>query len=176
MALLREVRRRRGTIAVTSILAGLVLVWAVPAIGAPEAVGQAGTKQRTFVATAGSDANSCGATDPCRTFSRAIAETAAGGEVLVLTSGGYGTFTIDKSISIVARGVYAGVTATTGTALRITIAPTDKVFLRGLTFKGAGAGNGIWATGGGQVTISDCVVSNFISYGDKGGINYSGGG
>src|SRR5438093_6424824 len=61
-----------------------------------------GQTQRTFVsAHTGSDANPCGPTTPCRSFGAAMALTLSGGEIIVLDSGGYGTVTIDKSVSIV---------------------------------------------------------------------------
>src|SRR6188768_3004004 len=44
------------------------------------------TVQRTFVSTAGDDTNPCSATQPCRSFATAIANTTAGGEVLAIDS------------------------------------------------------------------------------------------
>src|SRR5688572_6672741 len=76
---------------------------------APGAASQA-TAARTFVSTTGSDANPCTNTQPCRNFAAAIAKTNAGGEVVALSSGGYGPFTIDKSVTVSAVGVYAGIT------------------------------------------------------------------
>ncbi len=71
--------------------------------------------QRTFVASSGADTNSCAITQPCRSFASAIALTAAGGEVIVLDSAGYGPVTITQSVSIIAPpGVYAGITAFAG--------------------------------------------------------------
>jgi hypothetical protein len=54
----------------------------------------AATIQRTFVSTSGSDANPCTATAPCRNFAAALALTSPGGEVVAVTSGGYGPVTI----------------------------------------------------------------------------------
>jgi hypothetical protein len=60
---------------------------------------------RTYVSTqSGNDSNPCTSTAPCRTFARAIKETAADGEIDALDSGGYGPVTITKSISIVGVG------------------------------------------------------------------------
>ena len=45
---------------------------------------------RTFVSGTGLDTNPCSLTAPCRTFTQAISQTNAGGEVVVLTAaGGY---------------------------------------------------------------------------------------
>jgi hypothetical protein len=60
-----------------------------------------------------------------RSISIAISKTLAGGEVVALDSGGYGTFSISFSITIVAPpGVYAGISATTGNAISISAEPT----------------------------------------------------
>ncbi len=63
------------------LLSFLVLLGALPAYAA----------QRTFVSTSGSDANTasnCTSTAPCRGFTAALTVTDAGGEIVVLTSGG----------------------------------------------------------------------------------------
>ena len=71
----------------------------------------AATAQRTFVASSGNDANVCSLTLPCRGFAAAVAQTTAGGEVIVLDSGGYGPVTITQSVSLIApAGVYGGIT------------------------------------------------------------------
>ena len=62
---------------------------------------------RTFVSTGGSDSNTslnCGATTPCRTFGAALSATNSGGEIVVLTSGGYGPATIRQAVTITAVG------------------------------------------------------------------------
>src|SRR5437870_11556491 len=75
--------------------------------------------QRTFVSAAtGNDANPCTRTAPCRNFAAAIAQTASGGEVVVLDSGGYGTVTINQAVSLIApSGVYAGITVFSGAGI-----------------------------------------------------------
>lgn len=130
--------------------------------------------QRTFVsAQAGNDANSCGATAPCRTFVRAISQTAAGGEIIVLDSGGYGAFGIPKAISINAPpGVYAGITAFSGDAVTVAAGGSDVVFLRGLTLNGLGGANGITFTSGAGLHVENCSANGFSSS----GFNLLGGG
>jgi Right handed beta helix region len=126
--------------------------------------------QRTFVsAQTGNDANSCGPTSPCRTFSYAVTQTAPGGEVIVLDSGGYGPFTISQSVSIVApTGVYAGITAFSGDAITVSAGATDKVILRGLTLMGLGGTNGIHVVAVGNLFVEGCVIANFAGSGNQG--------
>jgi hypothetical protein len=72
--------------------------------------GAGATTQRTFVASTGNDANACSIAAPCGGFARAITQTSAGGEVIVLDSAGYGVVTITQSVSIIASTeVYAGI-------------------------------------------------------------------
>jgi hypothetical protein len=105
-------------------------------------LGQTGANARTFVSGQGSDSNPCSVSQPCRTFTAALAQTAPSGEVVVLNSAGYGPFTI-HSVSVIAPdGVYgatAGITVSAGT--------NDIVTLKGLTVLGPGI-NGINFTSG----------------------------
>ena len=57
--------------------------------------------QRTFVSTLGNDLNACSLAAPCRGFTRALVQTDASGEIVVLDSGGYGSVAVDSSVSIV---------------------------------------------------------------------------
>src|SRR5438105_5900792 len=52
---------------------------------------------RSAVSLTGVDTASCTVPDPCRTFGTAISRTNAGGEIVVLSSAGYGPFTVNKS-------------------------------------------------------------------------------
>src|SRR5215467_8341508 len=84
--------------------------------------------QRTFVSGLGSDSNPCARTAPCRTFTQALLGTAAGGEVVVLDSAGYGAFTITQPVSIIAPpGVYAGISVFSGDGITITAGGSDTV-------------------------------------------------
>src|ERR1700704_3412714 len=75
----------------------------------------AAAAQRTFVASNGSDANTCSIAMPCRSFAAAILQTISGGEVIVLNSAGDGSVTVAQSVSIISPpGVYAGVSAFAG--------------------------------------------------------------
>ena len=130
--------------------------------------------QRSFVASNGNDGNPCTLQLPCRSFAPAIAQTNAGGEVIVLDSAGYGSLTITKSISIIAPpGVYAGLSPTAGQdGVSVSAGASDKVVMRGLTINGQGGDNGIVVNSGGQVHIEQCTVSNMSAD----GIRINGGG
>jgi hypothetical protein len=123
--------------------------------------------QRTFVSTTGSDAAACSLVAPCRSFAAALAQTATGGEVIVLDSGGYGAVSISKDVSIIApRGVYAGITvsATSPNATGFTVFDA-RVILRGLSINGQGGDTGIHAFGDAVVQIEDCAISSLDQYG-----------
>jgi hypothetical protein len=126
-----------------------------------------GSAQRTFVsAGSGSDANPCTRALPCRNFAAAIAQTAAGGEVIALDSGGYGPVTIGSSISLIAApGVYAGITAFSGAAVTISAGASDVVTLRGLTLNGLGGDEGVNFQSGGALYVQQDVIKGFNSYG-----------
>jgi hypothetical protein len=119
---------------------------------------------RTFVSGAGLDSNPCSLTSPCRTFGQAISVTNAGGEVVVLTSAGYGPFAINKAVTVEATaGVYAGITVTgSSDGIDINAGSTDIVILRGLTVNSEGStGNGIVFNSGATLHIESCVVNSF---------------
>ena len=124
-----------------------------------------GSSPRTFVSSAGMDTNPCSRSAPCRSFGAAIAQTAAGGEVIVLDSAGYGAATIGSSISLIApRGVYAGVSVPGGAGITISAAATDVVTLRGLTLNGTGGGDGIYLASGGVLYLQQLTIQNFSDY------------
>src|SRR5438309_4396899 len=126
-----------------------------------------GSAQRSFVsANHGNDANPCTVTLPCRNFAAAIAQTVAGGEVVVLDSGGYGPVTIGSSIALIAPpGVYAGITAFSGDAITIIAGASDVVTLRGLTLNGLGGVYGVQFISGGALYAQQLTIKNFSSYG-----------
>ena len=136
---------------------GLLLIGA---LAASSAVAQV---QRTFVSGLGSDGNPCSRTAPCRTFTQAISQTNAGGEVYVLDTAGYGPVTITKSVSIVApQGVVAGITVFSGDGIDIDAGASDTIVLRGLTINNQGSsGGGIVFNTGGTLYVESCVVGGF---------------
>jgi PASTA domain len=123
----------------------LVVVLALVMFGATAApaFGQA---TRTWVSSSldGNDANPCSFTAPCRTFAGAISKTFIGGEINVLTDGGFGTVTITKSITIDGAGHHASILSSGVTGVNIRIAedaddPLRRVVLRNLSINGTGA-------------------------------------
>src|SRR6187399_2663715 len=95
--------------------------------------------QRTFVSTEGNDANPCTRAQPCRNFAAAIANTLAGGEVVALDSGGYGTFSVNKEITVAgAPGAHVAITAFSGNAVTVNAGVDDTVVLRNLYLTGLG--------------------------------------
>jgi len=124
------------------------------------------TAQRTFVAPTGSDANACSLAAPCRSFGAAIAQTNAGGEIIVLDSAGYGRVTINKSVSIVSpAGVYAGISVFAATNGIDILTPGLKVTLEGLSINGQGGQWGIYMNAASTLSVARCGLS---------GMNYSG--
>ncbi|MBI3147313.1 MAG: right-handed parallel beta-helix repeat-containing protein [Betaproteobacteria bacterium] len=120
--------------------------------------------QRTFVSTAGSDANTaanCSRPSPCRGFTAALTVTDAGGEIIVLDSGGYGAVAIAQSVSIIApEGVYAGISVFSGSGASIATAGVN-VILRGLTFNGLGGASGVNMSDGAGLVVDRCHFRNF---------------
>jgi hypothetical protein len=118
---------------------------------------------RTFVSGTGSDANPCTRVSPCRSFQHAHDLVAAGGEVIALDSAGYGPITIDKSVSIIGDGNYAGINTSFGDGVTIATAGIT-VNLRSLTINGLGTGtNGINVTSVSTLHVEGCVISGFIA-------------
>jgi hypothetical protein len=119
--------------AIRLALGSLLFVTLVSSISAAQV-------QRTFVSGLGNDINPCSRTAPCRTISHSLMGTSAGGEVIVLDSAGYGTFSITQSVSIIAPpGVYAGISVFSGDGIDINAGSTDTVILRGLTVENQGS-------------------------------------
>jgi len=132
---------------------------------------QAPTK--IFVASFGSDANSGSRGSPKRTFQAAHDAVAAGGQIVVLDTAGYGQLTITKSLAVtVPPGVNGFVTVTDSSldGIAINAGSTDTVSLRGLIVEYSGPQNfsdsntgGIYTTSVGNLAIEDCTVRNFYN-------------
>lgn len=123
---------------------------------------------RTFVSGSGSDSNPCTVAAPCRSFAQALTVTNAGGEILVLDSAGYGTLTINKSVTITSPpGIYGGITVPSGgTGIAITYNNSGNIVLRGLTINGGGVGTtGISISTGSNVEVHGCVIGGMSQNG-----------
>lgn len=94
--------------------------------------------------------------------------TNAGGEILVLDSAGYGTLTINKSVTITSPpGIYGGITVPSGgTGIAITYNNSGNIVLRGLTINGGGVGTtGISISTGSNVEVHGCVIGGMSQNG-----------
>jgi hypothetical protein len=141
-----------------------------PSIGCYEIVVLA---QRAFVSGGGSDNNPCNIAAPCRTIGTALGAVAPGGELVVLDSAGYGPFTVNKPVTIIAsQGVYAGVSVSSGDGITINAGPADVIILRGLTVNGVGGSNGIVFNSGQTLFVERCNINGFLAN----GLNFNGAG
>jgi hypothetical protein len=144
------------------IVAALALAAAFPA--AP-AHAQNGSLTRSFVSSSGVDSNPCTITQPCVTFAKAYTAVGANGIVAALDPGKYGPITITGPVTVNGNGWAAITGLAAGSAITIN-AGSGNVTLTGLELDGAGASyNGIVFNSGGSLTVTDCVVENFISSG-----------
>lgn len=123
---------------------------------------------RTWVSGTGDDAAACTRVAPCKTFAAAIAQTIAGGEIAVIDAGGFGAVTITKSITISARGAFAGVLSNGVNTITVNAGPTDVIYLRGIDLNGAGDGtgtSGISFVAGGALHVEDSNIYGFSGQG-----------
>jgi Right handed beta helix region len=133
---------------------------------------------RTWVSGTGDDANPCSRTAPCKTFAGAISKTADAGEIDCIDSGGFGTVTITKSITIDGGGTFASILAAGTNGVNVNDsgsgAPNTKVVaLRNLSINGFGTGlQGINFTSARTLHIEDCVIFGFKGSGaNSSGVN-----
>jgi hypothetical protein len=103
-----------------TVLAATVLLALIPA-GTARAQGTSAT---SYVASNGSDGNSCVRASPCFSFTKAISATNPGGEIRCVDQLGIagfpGTVTITQSITIDCKGIG-------GAVQRVNIPPTTSV-------------------------------------------------
>ncbi len=120
----------------------------------------------TYVSGKGSDSNDCSSpAAPCRSFHRAVNQTAAGGEVKALDPANYFPVTINKAITI--TGVAgAGIVADGGTAINI-ISPASTVNLANLLIRNQNASShgstGIGGIGLSLLTVKQCEIQSFVT-------------
>ena len=121
---------------------------------------------RSAVSVSGLDTNPCTPASPCRSFTAAMGQTNPGGEIVALTTAGYGPFTINQPVTVSgAPGIHAAITATSGDAITIN-ASGQLVIVRNLVLIGGGtAANGIDAVAAADVRIIGCVISGFTTNG-----------
>lgn len=119
---------------------------------------------RTAVSVNGLDSNPCTTTEPCRSIGRALTQTVANGELIVLDSGGYGPFTVTLPVTIeAAPGVYAGITATVGQGVDVAVLNGNTVILRGLTIRAVITGQAVHginlAAFGAILVVDNCFIT-----------------
>jgi hypothetical protein len=100
-------------------------------------VTEARAQNTTYVASYGSDANACGLTTPCLTFSRAYNQTSARGTIVCLnTVSDDGLLSVIKPLTIECDG-------SSLFFLSIFVSPVDQVVVRGLSIRSSlSIGNG----------------------------------
>jgi hypothetical protein len=138
---------------------------AITAFACSLATAPANARARVFVASYGNDANPCTFGSPCKTFQQAVNVVDPGGEVTAIDSAGFGPITISRAVTITSPdGVEAGIVASAGAdAIDINAGANDAVVLRGLTLDGGGvAYNGIVLNSGASLTVTNCVIQNFV--------------
>lgn len=112
---------------------------------------------KIFVASFGNDANDGSRGAPKRNFQAAHDAVTSNGQIVVLDTAGYGTLSINKSVTVtVPAGITGFITATSGNAVTIDAGTAGIVALRGLTIEGAAIG--IQVTSVARLHISDCLL------------------
>src|SRR5262245_12505779 len=122
---------------------------------------------RVFVAAQGNDNNPCTFALPCRTFNRAHAAVAAGGEIDVLDPAGYGSLSISKSISVQGHG-FDGISPAAGpsSGIYVQAGPNDQINLNGLLIDGGHLGQfGVVFASGKSLVLANTVVRNWVHTG-----------
>jgi hypothetical protein len=143
-----------------AVLAALLL----PALYAAPAHAQ--SNLHSWVSRSGLDGNTCVQSNPCLTFTRALAQTKDYGEISCLDSGSFGQFTVTRPVTIDCTGTVAApnidVFDVCGDAIVINLSTPQAVALRGLTITGdvLCVGNGITIQGAAAVSIEDCLIQN----------------
>jgi hypothetical protein len=120
---------------------------------------------RAYLSTAGSDANPCTVSQPCRLLPAALNAIVDGGEVWMLDSANYnsGPVNLTKSVSILSTpGAVGSVVALNGPAFNLNTAGIS-VSLKNLVivpFPASGGTDGIVVTDAASLTIQDTVIAN----------------
>lgn len=128
--------------------------------------GPAAAQSRTWVSGAGNDANPCSRSAPCITLAAALSKTIEGGEISVLDSGGLGTATITKSITIDGGEAYGSILSAGLNGVVVNAGADDRVTLRRLAIQGVSDSGtpglrGIRFLNGAMLHVEDCVIQNF---------------
>jgi hypothetical protein len=141
----------RGTLFGIPLIAGLMLLSAIGPVQAQ--------LTRSYVSRTGTESTDCSQTAPCATFSTAITNTAANGEVDAIDTGNYTSFTVSKSLTVKATGAVAAVTPFT-VGITVSAGANDIVILSGLEINALAnnANTGIRIVSAKEVHIIDCHI------------------
>ena len=149
----------------TRITFGVALLLATDIVAGAPAQAQNGTLTRSFVSSSGVDSNPCTVTQPCATFAHAYTMVGANGVVAALDPGKYGPLTITGPVTINGNG-WAAITAPAQNNGITINAGSGNVILNGMEIDGVGtADNGIVFNSGDNLTVSNCILQNFVSAG-----------
>jgi hypothetical protein len=145
-----------SSLAIAGALLSLTFLGATPALALSSV---------TFVSGNGADNGTCASpTAPCRTFQFALGQTKPGGEIKALGPANYSGVTINKSISITGvegAGIFQPIAGSN--AITINAGPNDIINLSHLTLDGFKTANrGIELNSGGSLSVSHCIVRNFL--------------
>ncbi|MBV9657358.1 MAG: hypothetical protein JO295_04530 [Verrucomicrobia bacterium] len=157
--------RRRALRARAPLARLLLLLAAAAATMLPLATAAHAQSTKIFVASYGNDASDGSRGSPKRNFQAAHDAVAAGGEIVVLDTAGYGALSITKSVAVTVPPGVNGFVTVSGDASGININSGfgSVVSLRGLIIEGGGANNfgpGV-QMGQGTLYLDDCLIRNF---------------
>ncbi|MDQ6779002.1 MAG: hypothetical protein M3071_22890 [Actinomycetota bacterium] len=126
---------------------------------------------RTWVSGLGDDANPCSRTAPCKTWAGAYSRTDTGGEIDAIDSGGFGSLTISKSITLSGEGVNASILAGGTFGLAVNAPAGSIVVIHDLQINGIngdssfGGTYGIEFLGGSSLRVDGGNIFGFVSQG-----------
>jgi hypothetical protein len=149
-----------------NLYVGRVLLALVPFLTISTEVQATGANRVFAAAKSGNDANACNSVStPCQTLAGAYSQVAAGGEIIVLESGGYGPVTITGAVTIDApAGITAFIHPPSGDAITVNAGSSDVVNVRGLVLNG-GTNNGITVNSVGTLNVENCFITGFSNNG-----------
>lgn len=125
----------------------------------------------TYVSATGVDSSDCQIAAPCATLRRALAQTAPGGTVTILTSGRYGPVDVRRAVHIMADGVSAVVDGlgACNAPICVDAGPNDVVTLHGLTINVPlpykANTSGVMFTAGAALHVDHCLIGHLATSG-----------
>ena len=121
---------------------------------------------RTWVSGVGSDSGTCSRSAPCMTFTYALSQTSAGGEINCLDPGGFGAVTITMALTINCEGTLGSVLVSGTNGIVVQAGTSDTVTLVGLEFEGLGTGlNAVRFLSGKELHMHKFQIRHFTNSG-----------